>query len=129
MEIFLCITSVILSVNAQSSPTTPPASTGLHLREGCGNQKQTIITTDFQSQSSAVNDNGFSLGSNCCSSNFFFFFFFFNLCTLCKVIRGKILYLCQEQTHILGTNYHRGLEKMLRQWNWSRRQETPGGTQ
>lgn len=36
--------------------------------------RQTNITTDFESQSSGVNDNSSSLGSDCCYSNFFLFF-------------------------------------------------------
>lgn len=36
--------------------------------------EQPNITPDFESQSSAVNDDGFSLGSYGCSSKFFLFF-------------------------------------------------------
>lgn len=36
--------------------------------------RQTNITTDFESQSSGLNDNSSSLGSDCCYSNFFLFF-------------------------------------------------------
>lgn len=63
-------------------------STGLHL----GN-KQSNITTDLETQSSEVNDNSFSLASDCCSIRFFYFYFFFSVYSpgkICKVIRGKV---------------------------------------
>lgn len=49
-------------------------STGLHLGKKKIKNGQTNIITDFESQSSGLNDNSSSLGSDCCYSNFFLFF-------------------------------------------------------
>lgn len=75
-EMLLRIISVFLSVNGRSSTATPSASTGLPLagRGGWKPEPDKQTTPDLESESSAVNDDGFSLGSDCCSSNFLLFF-------------------------------------------------------